>query len=243
MAQVEVVADRPGNDVPSDTDIRAWCLACGAEDHVADLIAASRSAESTYVEWRQIHSDGMRHVHQHTVPLYQRTRNFRVYASNFVPGMLQTAAYATGVLRSITDFQKTTDDVAEAVQARLERSSVVREGNHRLALLLEEAVLYYRVCDDTGMLGQLQYLRSVMSRPNISLGVIPFGARRTVWPLETFYAFDNARVAVETLTAEINVTVPSEVHTYLRAFSQLSGIAVRGVAAEARITRAMNSLR
>ncbi|MFD6250419.1 helix-turn-helix domain-containing protein, partial [Streptomyces roseolus] len=202
---------------PSDDDIRAWCQACGVADQAADLIAASRTAESMYVHWRQIHRDGMRRVHEKTVPLYERTAHFRVYASNVMPGMLQTADYATGLLRSITAFQGTPDDVADAVQARLNRSRVVQEGNHRFGLLLEEAVLYYQVGDGTELAGQLRYLQEVMSRPNVSLGIIPFAARRTVWPLEAFYAFDDAQVAVETLTAEINITAPGEIHTYLRA--------------------------
>ncbi|WP_055534388.1 helix-turn-helix domain-containing protein [Streptomyces graminilatus] len=227
---------------PSDEDIRAWCRACGAEDQAADLIAASRTAESMYVQWRQLHRDGMRRVHEKTTPLYQRTRHFRVYASNLVPGMLQTGDYATGLLRSITDFQGTPDDVADAVQARLNRSRVVHEGNHRFALLLEETVLYYRVCDEAAMAGQLRYLLDIMSRPNVSLGIIPFTARRTVWPLEAFYAFDYAQVAVETLTAEVNITAPGEIRTYLKAFAELSGIAVHGREARACITRALDSL-
>ncbi|MET8080952.1 helix-turn-helix transcriptional regulator [Streptomyces sp. NPDC005303] len=227
---------------PSDADIRAWCRACSAEDQAADLIAASRTAESMYVQWRQIHRDGMRRVHEKTLPLYQRTAHFRVYASNLVPGMLQTGEYATGLLRSITDFQGTPDDVAEAVHARLNRSRVVHEGNHRFALLLEEAVLSYRVCDDSAMARQLRYLLEIMSRPNVSLGIIPFMARRTVWPLEAFYAFDDAQVAVETLTAEVNITAPGEIRTYLRAFADLSRIAVHGREARACIAKALDSL-
>ncbi|MGW3294428.1 helix-turn-helix domain-containing protein [Streptomyces xiamenensis] len=231
-----------GRTPPSDADIRAWCAACDAEEHVADLIAASRTAESMYVEWRHIHRDGMRRVHEQTVPLYQRTRIFRVYASNLVPGMLQTPEYATGLLRSITEFQGTPDDVADSVRARLDRSRVVRQGDHRFALLLEEAVLYYRVSDDAAMAGQLRHLLAIMDRPNVSLGVIPFGARRKVWPLEAFYAFDETRVAVETLTAEINVTAPSEVRTYLKAFAELSRLSVRGKEARSRIGEAMATL-
>lgn len=228
---------------PSDDDIRAWCQACGAEDQAADLIAASRTAESMYVHWRQIHRDGMRRVHEQTVPLYQRTRHFRVYASNVVPGMLQTADYATGLLRSITAFQGTPDDVADAVQARMDRSRVVRDGNHRFALLLEEAVLYYRVSDEAAMAGQLRHLMETMSRPNVSLGIIPFTApRRSVWPLEAFYAFDDDQVAVETLTAEINITSPSEIRTYLKAFAELARIAVHGREARTRISKAVQAL-
>ncbi|MGW4725651.1 helix-turn-helix domain-containing protein [Streptomyces sp. NPDC004291] len=226
---------------PSDADIQAWCEACGAGDQAADLIAASRTAASMYVQWRQIHRDGMRRVHESTVPLYERTAHFRVYASNVVPGMLQTAGYATGVLRSITAFQGTPDDVADAVRARLARSRVVHEGNHRFALLIEEAVLHHRVCDATELAEQLRYLQEAMARSNVSLGIVPLGARRTVWPLEAFYAFDDVQVAVETLTAEVNVTAPSEVHTYLRAFAELSRTAAYGTAARRLIAKALDS--
>lgn len=195
-----------------------------------------------YVEWRQIHKDGMRRVHEQTVPLYQRTRSFRVYASNVMPGMLQTAGYATGLLRAITAFQGTPDDVADAVAARLDRSRVIREGDHRFALLLEETVLHYRVCDDEAMRDQLEHLLTVMRRPNVALGIIPKHARRTVWPLEAFYSFDDQQVAVETLTAEINLTTPGEIHTYLRAFAELSRVAVRGEPAKGLIRDALSTL-
>ncbi|MFE7409767.1 helix-turn-helix domain-containing protein [Streptomyces laurentii] len=227
---------------PSDADIRAWCAACGADDHATDIIAASRNAESMYVEWRQLHRDGMRRVHEQTTPLYQRTRSFRVYASNVVPGMLQTAGYTTGLLRAITTFQGTPDDVADAVAAREKRSRVLREGDHRFAILLEETVLYYLVSDDAAMAEQLEYLLIAMGRPNVSLGIIPARARRTVWPLEAFYAFDDHQVAVETLTAEINVTTPGEIETYLRAFSQLSLTAVRGEPARCLILKALAAI-
>ena len=114
------------------------------------------------------------------------------------------------------------------MEARLARSRVVFEGDHRFALLLEEAVLYYRVCDDEAMAAQLGALLSLMARPNVSLGIIPFEVRRAVWPLEAFYAFDEDLVAVETLTAEINVSSPGEIRTYLRAFGRLSQHALRG---------------
>ncbi|RLV69314.1 regulatory protein [Streptomyces sp. CBMAI 2042] len=190
-----------------------------------------------YVQWQRIHRDGMRRVHESTVPLYERTAHFRVYASNVMPGMLQTPEYATGLLRSITTFQGTPD----AVRARMARSRVVHEGNHRFALLIEEAVLHYQVCEGPDLAAQLRYLQEVMARPNVSLGIIPLEARRTVWPLEAFYAFDDAQVAGETLTAEVNVTAPTEVRTYLRAFAELSRTAVYGAAARSLIAKALDS--
>jgi hypothetical protein len=61
------------------------------------------------------------------------------------------------------------------------------------------------------MAGQLQLLIEVTELPTVSLGVIPFTARnRPVWPPESFTVFDDERVNVELLSAQVNVTAPSE---------------------------------
>ncbi|TDD21997.1 helix-turn-helix domain-containing protein [Nonomuraea diastatica] len=47
-----------GRTLPSDDDIRTWCRICGAEEEIPDLIAASRDADSMYMEWRRLHRSG-----------------------------------------------------------------------------------------------------------------------------------------------------------------------------------------
>ncbi|MEV6779902.1 helix-turn-helix domain-containing protein [Streptomyces syringium] len=227
---------------PSDADIRAWCTACGAENQVADLIAANRQADQMYVHWKKLHRHGMRRAQEEIVPLYRGTRLFRVYCSNVIPGMVQTESYAAALLSTIAAFQGTPDDSPEAAASRVERSEVVHQGNHRFALLIEETVLRYRIGDAETMAGQLGYLLAVMALPNVSLGVIPSDAQRRVWPLEAFYLFDDCRVSVELLTAAVNVTSPSEIALYAKAFSGLSELAVYGVKARALITGAIDSL-
>ncbi|WP_411082511.1 Scr1 family TA system antitoxin-like transcriptional regulator [Streptomyces sp. cmx-18-6] len=226
----------------SDADIRAWCAACDAADQTDDLVAANRQADQMYVHWQKLHRHGMRRAQEEVVPLYERTRHFRVYCSNVMPGMLQTEAYAASLLSTIAAFQGTPDDSQTAAASRIERSRVLHEGDHRFALLLEETVLRYRMGDDVAMAGQLGYLLAVMALPNVSLGVIPFTARRRVWPLEAFYLFDNRRASVELLTAAVNVTAPSEIATYAKAFSELSELAVHGAAARVLISDAITAL-
>lgn len=227
---------------PSDGDVRAWCTACGAEGEAADLIAASRSAESMYIEWRRLQHTGLRRLQESYIPLFERTKTFRVYCSNVVPGLLQTDEYATALLGSIRAFRNTPNDLSEAVEARLKRSTVIRQGNHCFALLVEEAVLYHRVGGPATMAGQLGYLLSVMALPAVSLGVIPFTADRRMWMIETFSVYDDVQAQVELLTAQVNVTSPSEVHDYLKAFREFSKLAVYGAEARALITRAIDSL-
>ncbi|MDH6131945.1 hypothetical protein P3T37_001319 [Kitasatospora sp. MAA4] len=227
---------------PSDADIRAWCHACDAADQAADLIAANRQAGEMYQEWRKLHRTGLRRVHQAGMPLYERTKLFRVYCSNVIPGLLQTPGYAAALLRMITDFQGTPDDVEAAVRARMARSAVIHDGRHRCVLLIEEQVLHHRIGDAETMAVQLASLLSVMSSPAVALGVIPADTPRTVWPLETFTAFDDGRVHVETLSAALHVTQPSEIGLYLKAFTRLADHAVYGPAARALINKALDAV-
>ncbi|WP_282793530.1 helix-turn-helix transcriptional regulator [Streptomyces sp. CC224B] len=227
---------------PSDNDIRAWCRACDADAMADDLIAASRLADNMYIDWRRLQRTGLRRLQESYVPLFERTRSFRIYCSNVVPGILQTDGYARALLGSIATFRGTPDDVSEAVEARLERSRVIREGDHRFALLVEEAVLRHRVGGAEVMAGQLGHLLSVMALPSVSLGVIPFSADRRMWMLETFSVYDEAQAQVELLTAQVNVTAPSEVEQYLKAFREFAKLAVYGAGARARITAAVDAL-
>lgn len=227
---------------PSDADVRDWCAACDAEDQAADLVAANRQADQTYVHWKKLHRHGMRRAQEEMLPLYARTRRFRVYCSNVVPGVLQTEAYATALLSTIARFQGTPDDAPEAAASRIERSRVLHEGDHRFAFLLEETVLRYRIGPPEAMASQLGYLLAVMALPNVSLGVIPADAERRMWPLEAFYIFDDHRVSSELLTAAVNVMAPGEIATYARAFAEMSESAVYGARARALITDAIHAL-
>ncbi|MFH8717696.1 Scr1 family TA system antitoxin-like transcriptional regulator [Streptomyces zaomyceticus] len=199
-----------GTAAPSDTDIRTWCAACGADDQADDLIATARAVDSMYMEWRRLHQGGMRQVQEDWLALHEQTRHCRVYLSNVPPGFLQTPAFATALMNQITRFQGTPDDVAEAVAARVARSRFLYGGGHRYVVLMEESVLRYRTADPEAMRGQLRHLLTVMPLASVSLGIIPFTAQRTVWPLEAFYVHDDTMAVVETLTAEIKVTQPRE---------------------------------
>jgi transcriptional regulator with XRE-family HTH domain len=227
---------------PSDDDIRAWCGACDADEQAPDLIAASRTADSMYVQWRRLQRSGLRRLQESRVPLYESTRAFRVYSSNVVPGLLQTEEYATALLTDITRFHGTPNDVAEAVAARISRAHVIREGDHRFAFIVEESVLRHVVGGPDVMAGQLGYLIACMAFPSVSLGVIPAGVTRTVWTQETFSMFDEERVHVELLTAAVTMTAPGEVVQYAKAFAELADMAVYGAQARALITSAIDAL-
>jgi transcriptional regulator with XRE-family HTH domain len=228
---------------PSESDIRRWCEVCGTPGQIVDLIAASRATDSAYVEWRRVNRTGLRHVQEARRSLYDRTSAFKVYVSTVMPGMLQTPGYAGALMSTITEFRETPDDVVEAVKARMNRNRILQTEGHQFTLLLEEAVLRYRVSDNQVMAAQLGHLLSVIALPNMKLGIIPFTAQaRQMWTVEAFTVFDNARVHVELLSAQVTVTVPGEVVVYLRAFERLAGLAVYGAEARTLITDSIQAL-
>jgi hypothetical protein len=228
---------------PSEADIAAWCRACKAEREVPDLIAASRAADSMYVEYRRLNRAGMRRRQESARPLYERTRLFKAYCPSVVPGWLQTPEYATALLSAITEFRGTPDDVAEAVTARMNRNRILGSGNHRFALLLEETVLRYQIGGADVMAAQLGRLAEAAALPTVALGVIPLAApERPAWPLEQFTVFDDERVHVELLSAQVTVTVPSEIILYVRAFERLARLAVYGDAARLLVGDALAAL-
>ncbi|MER7850120.1 helix-turn-helix transcriptional regulator [Kitasatospora sp. NPDC096077] len=224
---------------PSDTDIRTWCRACEADDQVPDLIAANRQSAEAHVQWRRLQRSGLRRLQESTGDLYRQTRMFRVYVSDVIPGFLQTPRYATALLSSIADFRGTPNDVGDAVAARMKRNAVLNNGAHRFSFVLEESVLRHRVCSAETMAAQLGHLLGVMDLPNVAVGIVPFAAQRTVWPMPTFTIFDAGRVHADTLDAASTLTQPSQVNLYARAFERLSQGAVRGSAARSLVGGAL----
>lgn len=223
-------------------DIAAWCRACGAPVEVPDLVASLRAVEGAYIEWRRLERTGLRRLQHSYMPLYERTRRFRVYQSHVVPGLLQTGGYASALLSAITKFRGIPNDAEAAAAARVERQKVLGS-NRRFAFLVEEAVLRNGVGDSEVMAEQLRHLLESMSLPAVALGVIPLQAfERPMWTLEGFTIFDDRKAQVELLTAKVTVTAPGELALYSRAFDVLSGLAVYGQLARTLITSAIEAL-
>ena len=232
-----------GVQPPTDKDIRDWCRACDAEEQVPDLIATARVVESAYLEFRRQARAGMKRVvGAHTLALYERTSQFRIYEHNVIPGLFQTAAYCAAMLSFWIGFLETPADLDAAVAARMERQKVIFEAGKRFAVVLEEQALRTWFGTAEVQAGQLGRLLEMMSVPTVSLGIVPLMTERTGVASAGFWVFDDSLVALETPTASIEVTRPQEVELYARMFEHLRGAAVFGAAARGLIIRALGEL-
>ena len=231
-----------GTQSPSENDLRDWCRHCKADDHVPDLIATVRSIESMYVEWRRLQRTGMKRLQEASIPRYQRTRLFRIHEPALVPGLFQTAEYASAIMSGLIEFREIPNDLDEAVAARMQRQQVLYTGDRRFLVVLEEQALRTRVGDADTMAGQLDRLMTVLSLHRLSLGIIPAGASRRILPGEGFWIFDDTTVKVETWSASLTITQPREIAVYANAFSRLQQSAVHGREARELISTALRDL-
>lgn len=227
--------------MPSADDIRTWCRVCGTVDQTDDLIASLRAAEGMWVEWRRMERQGLRQAQEAIKPLYERTKRFRAYSPWLVSGMIQTPDYTQQVLHSIQQRRGLPDDVDEALAARVDRQTLLTEGQRVFAFILEESVLRSGVVDSTVMAGQLAHLLDIGTLPNVSLGIIPLRFGRSHLPVEGFWIYDAAQVNVELVSGYLTVTQPSEIDMYAKTFSSLADMAVYGAKMRALVTAASNA--
>jgi transcriptional regulator with XRE-family HTH domain len=222
---------------PSAEAIGIWCRICGAEDQAADLVAALRTAEGMWVEWRRMERSGLRRAQETRLPLYERTRQFRAYSSWRVPGLIQTEDYTRAVLRAYQQRRGLRDDVEDAAAARMTRQKVLRRDGRTAAFLIEESVLHNGYGGPLVMRGQLVHLAEVTTWPAVSVGIVPGSADRgPAGPAEDFWIFDNEQVNVELISGYLTVTQPREVAMYAQMFGRLAEIAVYGSRARSLIS-------
>ena len=227
---------------PSEDDIRAWCRHCRAEDQTLDLIASLHSIESMYMDWRRQLRAGLKHVQESSVPLYERTHNFRIYESAVIPGLFQTAEYVAAMLRIAVDFYESGGDIDQAVAARMERQRFLYHSDRQFSFVLEEEALRTIMGGRDIMLGQLDRILAVMSLPGVSVGIIPPMTVRKIWPGEPFWMFDNHTVRIEITSAHLTITRPQEIALYASAFEWLRQSAVYGATARELVTRAIEDI-
>jgi transcriptional regulator with XRE-family HTH domain len=232
-----------GRQTPSEEDLRAWCEHCRALAELPDLVAAVRSIETQFSEWRRIIRGGIRRRQEASAAVYDRARLFRIYEPQVIPGLLQTRDYAVSVLSTSISFFRVPDDAEESADARIERQRVLTHGDRRFHMLLGEQCMHTNVGGADIMVDQFEQLLRLLRLPRLRIGIIPFDAPYRV-PLDNgFWLMDDALVQFDTYSMEMSLVRPDEIELYSRAFERLAALAVYGAEARAMIDAALNKFR
>ncbi|WP_225731908.1 MULTISPECIES: DUF5753 domain-containing protein [unclassified Nocardia] len=178
-----------------------------------------------YVAWPMLLADGFAPVQRRIHGTEAAARSLRWYQPELIPGLLQTRDYATEVLRAYSAFLDGPGDLEDAVDARMQRKTVLLDEGHRFHFLIGEPALYHTLGDDRVMHQQLEYLLEAFKTPRTTIGIIPLSAE-FLCPTNSFVLHDRTSAEVETISAAISVTASDEVALYERAFELLAAQAV-----------------
>lgn len=226
-----------GRQLPSEQDLADWCQLTDSELALPDLIATVRNVNAAYLEWRRVIADGHARRQRQSIELEAVTRLVRGYDPLIPTGLLQTRDYAEAILSRCIDFAGGVNDLDEALEARMRRQSVLRDGVHRFHFLLGEPALYTGVGDESVRHAQLEHLLDLMALTRVVIGVVPKSAE-FLYTTTNFVIYDRRRVHVETVTAQLTITQPRELVQYERTFAALTERALYGDAARALISAA-----
>ncbi|MFA3875689.1 helix-turn-helix domain-containing protein [Streptomyces sp. MMCC 100] len=152
----------------------------------------------------------------------------RTYEPHYVTGLLQTPAYARGVLSG--GFPNGSDDELERrVGLRLRRQSLLeRENAPTLWVVMEEAVLHRAVGGPEVMREQIDRLLEVSELEHVSIDILPFavGAHVGACAPFTYFRFEEPElpdvVYSEILSASMYLDERADVVAHLEAHNRMS---------------------
>ncbi|MGI5289168.1 helix-turn-helix domain-containing protein [Nonomuraea polychroma] len=231
-----------GKQSPSEDDIQAWCEATGRPEKVPSLIASLRAMEILYGEWRRQLRLGTATRQRSWAEMEAETTHFRVFESVLIPGLLQTSEYARLRLSQVIAFHDVPDDLEDGLATRMRRQEVLYGRDKSFHFVILEAALRLGMAPSDVMLDQLERLTALSLMPRLRLGIVPMSAQLPFAPQHGFWIFDDRAVHVETVAAELTLTLPEEVAQYARLFDWFAQAAQYGQQARWIIMKSMEAL-
>jgi transcriptional regulator with XRE-family HTH domain len=200
-----------------------------AEPLRGDLLTLLREAKQR--GWMLPYQSELPAVYSDYIGLEDEARSISNYESLFVPGLLQTEAYARAQIRG-TLPHASEDDVRIRVAARMERQPVLfKEGAPKLWAIMDEAALRRQVGGRDVMREQAGRLLELRSQPNVTIQVVPFGAGAHPGMdgpfvlLEFSGAAEQSIVYIESAAGGLFLEEEAEIRRYILMFEHLRAAA------------------
>jgi transcriptional regulator with XRE-family HTH domain len=173
--------------------------------------------------WWYRYNDILPSWFQSYIGLEQAAESIRVYETQFIPGLLQTEAYAAAVL-ALGDIPG--DDMERHVLLRKQRQRRFAAGELRLWAILDEEILRRAFGSPRVLREQLTWLLAASSSRSLVLQVIPRGVGVHAAPSGfSILRFDDPEmpdiVYVEQLTSALYLDKRPEVDRYLLAMERM----------------------
>jgi transcriptional regulator with XRE-family HTH domain len=191
----------------------------------AGLLAVARDANTP--GWWQPYGDLLAGWFQYYLDMEAAASLIRTYEVQFVPGLLQTEAYARAVIM-LGHGDADADEVDRRVGLRMARQRQLgRADPPRLWAVIDEAVLLRPIGGPGVMRAQIEALQEAAARPDVQLQVLPFqaGGHAAAGGAFTILRFPDQElpdvVYIEHLTSALYLEKAEDVEQYAEAAARL----------------------
>lgn len=238
-----------GTVAARDGDLDALCKVYGFDaGHTAAM--KGLATQGNEKSWWYEYGDVMPENFDFFVGLEASAQRLTTYEPELVPGLLQTPAYASVLIRSVYPDDGA-EEHARRVKLRMRRQMRITR-KHQPAtfdVILRESVLHGMVGGSKVMATQIKYLADIGTRPNVTLQILPFSAGFTlgvaVGPFVIVeFGSDKQRqmieppvVYAENFTGGLYLTKSQAVQQYHQAYESLRRSAMDPTASRALLRR------
>jgi transcriptional regulator with XRE-family HTH domain len=244
FSQSKVSRIERGRTLPSAADLHTWALVTKASTaEREELLRLLEAAATTASTWRTLHRLGLLREQEEVADLEERASGVRVFQPVMVPGLLQTAEYARRVMLQGNPSGQL--DIAQAVEKRIERASVLYDQTKEFEFVLTEGALRWRPGPKELMAVQYDRVMQLASLTDVRLGIIPQDIEAPDAFLHPFVVFEGQEpvVSVETYTVKLMVREPSDIAVFMTVLERFRPVCVWDQEAVALISRLARDLR
>ena len=199
----------------------------GVDDPAETRRVLTMMREANAPSWWQAFGDVLDTWFQNYLDLEQAAELIRTYEVQFVPGLLQTDAYARAVIR-LGHEDDGPGEIDRRAELRMARKQVLeRPDAPRLWAVLDEAVLRRPIGGRDVLREQIRYLLEVSENPRVRLQVVPFasGGHAAAGGAFSILRFPHDKlpdvVYIEHLTSGLYLERRDEVDKYAAAIGRL----------------------
>ena len=199
----------------------------GVDDPAEHRRVLTLAREANAPSWWQAYADVLDSWFQNYLDLEQAAELIRTYEVQFVPGLLQTDAYARAVIRLGHD-NASPAEIDRRARLRMARKQVLeRPDAPRLWAVLDEAVLRRPIGGRAVLREQIESLIAACDSPNVRIQVMPFesGGHAAAGGAFSILRFPHADlpdvVYIEHLTSGLYLEKRDEVDHYAAAIGRL----------------------
>lgn len=199
-------------------DVRDLCRLYRVPDEVRDELIKMAHEAKAPGWWQQYGT-----LDEQTatyIGLEEAATSISALESRVFPGLLQTAGYSRALLEGLVPA----DSVEDLVETRQRRAERLHGGDVILTALLDEAIFLRTLARPDVMIEQVAHLLTCAALPNVTLQVIPLGAKPHPGIYGSFMhlAFGGRQlldvIFFEGLSGHTFVDRPIEVEKYVNAY-------------------------